>query len=91
MSLSKIAWRSSFDRNEVRKPGSGVQLDLAVAEALVEVVQDDQPVVEALATDAPLVHQRPGVRLGELGRVALGLELGVDDDLGAGPRLDRLD
>ena len=38
--------------------GAGVQLDLAVAEAVVEVVQDDQPVVEALPADAPLVDER---------------------------------
>ena len=35
------------------------QLDLAVARvAAMEVVEDDQPVVEALAADAPLVHER---------------------------------
>ena len=40
-------------------PGAGVQLDLAVAGVVgVEVEQDHEAVVEALAADAPLVHQR---------------------------------
>ncbi len=75
---------------QVRHPeaGAGIELDLAVAPALVEVEQDDHPVVEALAPDAPLVDQGNRVLLGQLGRVALGLDLGVDDDLGTRPRLD---
>ena len=54
----------------VREPGlpvtrARVELDLAVARvALVEVEQDHQPVVDAGAADAPLVHQGDGVRLG---------------------------
>ena len=69
--------------------GSRIELDLAVPEAVVHVEQDHEAVVEALAADAPLVHQGDGVPLRRLGRVALGLELGVDDGLGTGPILDR--
>ena len=64
-----------------RRPitGPGVQLDLAVAGvAAIEVVEDDQPVVEPLAPDAPLVHERPGVGLGLFrGDARIG-EPGVD-------------
>ncbi len=71
-------------------PGPGVELDLAVARvALVEVVQDHEAVVEARAADAPLVHQLDGALLRLLGGLAAGHLLRVDDDLGAGPLLDR--
>ena len=72
--------------------GPGVQLDLAVARVvLVEVEQDHEPVVDPRAADAPLVHERDRVRLGLLGRDARRDELGVDDDLRAGPALDPVD
>ena len=70
---------------------AGVELDLAVLEIRLHVEEDDQPVVEALATDAPLVHQGPRLRLGLLGRRKAATVLGVDDDLGARPRLDPVD
>ena len=63
---------------EVRRgvPRSRVQLDLAVARvALVEVEQDHEPVVDALAADAPLVHEGTGVALGLVGRGAIRREL----------------
>ena len=60
-------------------------------EARVEVEEDDEAVVEALPADAPLVDQRLGVAVGLLGRDAVVDDLGVDDDLGAGPLLDRVD
>ena len=42
--------------------------------------------------DAPLVDQRARLGLGLLGRRSnVPLVLRVDDDLGAGPRLDRVD
>ena len=72
-------------------PGPGEQLDLAVAGvAAMEVVEDDQPVVEPLAADAPLVHERPCVGLGLFrGDTRIG-EPGVDRQLRAGPLLDRI-
>ncbi len=78
---------------EVRRlePGTRVQLDLAVLEARVHVEEDHQPVVEPGPADAPLVHQRARLGLGLLGRRILAAVLGVDHDLGAGPRLDRVD
>ena len=72
--------------------GPGIQLDLAVARiALVEVEQDHEPVVDPRAADAPLVHEGDRVRLGLLGRDPRRDELGVDDDLRAGPALDPVD
>ncbi len=92
MSFSKIAWRSSLVRNVCAEPGPGVELDLAVARVvLVQVEQDDQAVVDALAADAPLVHERDRVGLGLRGRDAVRHELGVDDHLGSGPVLDAVD
>jgi hypothetical protein len=73
------------------EPRAGVQLDLAVLEVRLHVEEDHEPVVEALAPDAPLVHQRPRLRLGLLGGREAAAVLGVDDDLGAGPRLDAVD
>ena len=58
--------------------------------ARLHVEEDDQPVVEALAPDTPLVAERLTVGGGDIG-VGAWLGLGVDDDLGAGPRLDGLD
>ncbi len=72
-------------------PGSGVQLDLPVDERWIEIEQDDQAVVEALATHAPLVHERPGVPLRLLLRHAGVDDLAVDDDLRAGAVLDGVD
>ena len=75
-----------------REPGTGVELDLAVRQARVELEQDHEPVVDAGATDAPLVHQRGRVRFGLLGsEIVAAHRLGVDDDLDAGLRLDRVD
>ncbi len=47
------------------EPGRGIELDLAVLQARIEVEEDDQPVVEPGSTDAPLVDQRSraGLRL----------------------------
>ena len=74
------------------EPGRGVQLDLAVFEARVHVEEDDHAVVEARPPDAPLVDQCAGLGLGLLGRQAVrAAVLRVDDDLGAGPRLDLVD
>ena len=71
---------------------AGVQLDLAVAGVVgLEVEQDHEAVVEALAADAPLVHQLLGVGLGRRGVLGARRLLRVDDDLGAGPLLDRVD
>ncbi len=70
---------------------TGVQLDLAVALARVEIEQDHQAVIEARPADAPLVHQGPGIRLGLVARHAVVDDLAVDDDLGAGSSLDALD
>ena len=73
------------------EPGAGVQLDLAVAAAFVDVEEDHQAVVEALAADVPLVHERARPRLGlRLARRA-AQQLAEDHDLGAGPRLDPVD
>ena len=58
-------------------------------QALVEVVEDDEAVVEALAPDPPLVDERDRVGFGAVGG-GVRLDLGVDDDLGAGPALDGL-
>ena len=69
----------------------GIQLDLAVALAGIKVEHDREPVIEALAADAVLVHERDGVSLREVGRVARGLDLGIDHDLGAGACLDGCD
>ncbi len=60
-------------------------------EVRFHVEQDDQAVVEALPPDAPLVHEGLGVGVGLLGRDPVVDDLAVDDDLGAGPRLDRVD
>ena len=46
------------------EPRAGVQLDLAVPAAVVHVEEDHQAVVEALAADVPLVHERARPRLG---------------------------
>ncbi len=45
---------------QVRRPVAGrrIQLDLAVALAVVEVEQDREAVIEALAADAVLVDER---------------------------------
>ena len=78
---------------EERRPEAraAVQDHLAVLVARVHVEQDHEAVVEALPPDAPLVHQRPGVGVGLLGRPAVLDGLGVDHDLGAGPLLDLAD
>ena len=73
------------------EPGPRVELDLAVLEVRLHVEEDDEAVVEALAPDAPLVHQGARLRFGLVGRRVLAAVLGVDDDLGAGPRLDLVD
>ena len=76
--------------------GSCVETDATVAAdaglALLpcRVPHDCQAVVEARASDAPLVDQGDRVCIGRfLGRA--GLVLGVDDDLGAGALLDAGD
>ncbi len=71
--------------------GTGIQLDLAVLEIRLHVEEDHQAVVEALASDAPLVHQGTRLGVGLVGRRVFAAVLGVDDDLRAGPRLDRVD
>ena len=79
---------------EVRRlePVAGVELDLAVLVAGVELEQDDQAVVDAGPSDAPFVHQRGGVGLGlRGGQVVAAHRLRVDDDLDAGLGLDRVD
>ena len=68
MSFSKIAWRSLVRQERRLEAGAGVQLDLAVLEVRLDVEEDDQAVVEALAPDAPLVDQGARLRLGLLGR-----------------------
>ena len=70
---------------EERRPEAraAVQDHLPVLVARVHVEQDHEAVVEALPPDAPLVHQRPGVGVGLLGRPAVLDGLGVDHDLGA--------
>ena len=84
-----MPWRSCLAHGE---PGPRVELDLTVLEGGVEVEQDDQAVVDAGPPDAPLVHQRGGVRLGLVGRDVVAAErLRVDDDLGLGLRLDGID
>jgi len=70
---------------------TGVKRDLAVSQVGLHVEEDDQAVVEALAADALLVHERQGVVVGQLDRVALRLDLGVDGHLGARSSFDRLD
>ncbi len=71
---------------------AGVQLDLPVFEARVELEQDDQAVVDAGLPDAPFVHQRAGVRGGFVGReVVAAHRLRVDHDLDPGLGLDRVD
>ena len=58
------------------------------APRVVEQIEEDhQAVVEALASDAPLVHERDRVLLGLAG-VDARLDLRVDDDLGARALLD---
>ena len=92
--MSVVEDRPGARRAEVPlgEAGACVELDLAVLEARVEVEQDDQAVVDAGSPDAPLVHQGGGVGLGFLGRDVVAPEgLGVDDDLGLGLRLDRVD
>ena len=49
------------------------------------------PSSKPVAPDAPLVDQCAGLGLGLLGRRVRAAVLGVDDDLGAGPRLDLVD
>ena len=39
-------------------PRRRVQLDLAVAQAVIQVEQDREPIIEALASDAVLVDER---------------------------------
>ncbi len=76
----------------VREPGAPVQLDLPVLPGRVQVEQDHEAVVDALAAHAPLVHQRLGVRLGLLGRDVVVVEvLRVHHDLGLRLGLDRVD
>ena len=70
--------------------GAAEQADLAVDEVVVEADQQHQAVVEAGATDAPLIHQRGGL-VQVLVLADAGIDLGVDDDLGAGRRLHRVD
>ena len=53
--------------------GSGVQLHLAVALALLEVEQDGKAVIEALATDAPLVDEGSCIGLSAAGVSLSGL------------------
>ena len=84
-----MPWRSGRLDGEA---GARIELDLPVLEARVEVEQDDEAVVDAGPPDAPLVHQRGGVGLGFGGRDVVATEgLGVDDDLGLGLGLDRVD
>ena len=71
--------------------GRGVELHLAMLERWVDVEEDREPVVEAAPADAPLVDERASARLGLLGGHAEVGELGVDDDLRRGPRLDGID
>ena len=73
------------------EPRAGVQLDLAVPAGLVDVEEDDQAVVEALAADVPLVHERPRPRLGLIRARRAAQQLAEDHDLCAGPRLDPVD
>jgi hypothetical protein len=62
-----------------------------VLQVVLHVEEDHQAIVEALATDAPLVHECQGVGVGLVGRVAVALDLRVYGDLGARPSFDRLD
>ena len=92
MSSSKIAWSASVVEVPVGEAGAGVQLDLAVLEAGIEVEQDHQAVVDAGTPDAPLVHQRVGVGLGlRCGDVIAPGGLRVDRDLGLRLGLDGVD
>ena len=71
--------------------GRRVQLDLTVLQVRLHVEEDDHPVVEAGPPDAPLVDQGARLGFGLLGRRVGPAVLGVDDDLGRRPGLDRID
>ena len=73
------------------EPGPRVELDLAVLEVRFQVEEDDKAVVEALASDAPLIDQGARLHFRFVGRRVFAAVLGVDDDLRAGPRLDLID
>ena len=60
-------------------------------QVVLHVEQDDQAVVEALAPDAPLVHECQRVGVGCVEAVALRFDLRVDGYLGSGPNLNRID
>ena len=91
MSFSKIAWRSSFDRKAASKPGPAYSWTWPCSRFGCMSKKMTRPSLKPGAPDAPLVHQRARLRLGLLGRRVLAAVLGVDDDLGAGPRLDGVD
>ena len=71
-------------------PGPGVELDLAVARvALVRSYRITSPSSKPLRPTPHWSMSAIGALLRVLGRLAAGHDLGVDDDLGAGPLLDR--
>ena len=73
-----------------RESWRGVELDLAARATRLEVEEDRESVVEALAADAPLVDERQRVALGLLGRGGVD-DLRVDHHLGLRPLLDAID
>ncbi len=67
-----------------------LEVDGTVLTIGLHVEEDDEAVVETGTADTPLVAERLAVRCGDIG-IGARLGLRVDDDLGAGPRLDGLD
>ena len=81
-SFSSMCW--------LMKPEPPIQADFAVDAIVVQSDHQDEAVVEAGAADAPLIHERG--RVGEVFVLAdAGIDLGVDEDLGAGGCLHGVD
>ena len=90
MSFSKIGLPLAVRQERGGEPGSRVELDLPAGAARLEVEEDRQAVIEALAADAPLVDQ--GERVASVSSVDLEVgDLRVDHDLGARALLDAID